>query len=299
MKNFIRLLIITCFIIVSCEKEENDLNSSLKGISIAIDDSVVVSSKDIDYYDLSSHLVYLKTGNSFLDSIKHLDTFKVFVDTIEVYQGVVYPGYYSMMPVGPVIHNQPTFYPDYIIAIDHQYYIDTSGNKIPDDPRSDSRLINALKNNNQLYKGLSCEITSIEYDLKKGVTLKLILKNNDHIAYLYLDPEKMGINLFHYYTNGLYLRRIGDNATKWNNVQHTEPDHFDEWEESWLSVIDGGESIQLTFNYENFDDIPAGNYLAMFQFPGLSYQVDKSDLVQPNGRIWLGNLDISKEITFE
>ena len=31
------------------------------------------------------------------------------------------------------------------------------------------------------------------------------LYNPDTLDYYYLDPDKMGIGLFHYFTNGLYL----------------------------------------------------------------------------------------------
>jgi hypothetical protein len=37
----------------------------------------------------------------------------------------------------------------------------------------------------------------------------------------------------------------------------------------------------------------AGEYKVTFTFPGLSQQIDKSQLIQASGRIWLGSIKAS------
>jgi hypothetical protein len=66
-----------------------------------------------------------------------------------------------------------------------------------------------------------------------------------------------------------------------------------------LSIINGNESKTITINYDNFEQVPSGEYKATFEFPGLRYQVEKDDIVQNSGQIWLGEINMIKSITVE
>ena len=58
-----------------------------------------------------------------------------------------------------------------------------------------------------------------------------------------------------------------------------------------MSVIRSGESKRFTIKYDFLDPIPSGKFQALFCFPGLgTYQVDFKDLIQKEGRIWLGGV---------
>ena len=128
--------------------------------------------------------------------------------------------------------------------------------------------------------------------------LELELRNEDSFDYLYLDPDKMSLPIFHYFTNGLFLK----NSSRESFTHQSEilyPDPWDSWDPDWLSVIESGETVSLSIEYLEFDEFPPGDYTASFRFPGLSGQVEKDDLVQAGGRIWLGELDLSVSLTID
>jgi len=290
--NAIILLILT----VSCEKSDNDLDSEIKdGFSLIINDSITYNSNYIDFYDFSSHLIYLKTGNNF--SYSNRGTFSILVDNEEIYTGQMFPMYSSYLPIGPVIRCAPTFYNDYIIPIGFNQFIDTEGNS-NDDPRNDLRIIEALNKYNQYKKGLSSEILTVQKlsDNKVKITLQLINLDFDNL--LFLDPDNMGLELFHYFTNGLILKDSLDN-TFTHNLTIQEPEPWNTWKNYWLSEINGNETKTISITYNDFDNLSSGQYAACFNYPGLGFQIDKEELQQDNGRIWLGELNNPKLIDIE
>jgi hypothetical protein len=225
------------------------------------------------------------------------DSFQVFTNGERIYSGVFHAGYMSSIPIGPSILLPPIFHGNSIVPITLFTYIDLEGKKHPQvDQRSDPRILNALKLYGQLHEGLNCEIRSVQINRGSNkVSLELKLTNNDSFDYYHLDPEKMGMGLFHYFTNGLHLWSPTLKKSFENHVQHIAPEPWDSWKMDWLSLIRSGESKTIWINYTNFDPVPAGQYKLQFSFPGLS-RVEKSELVQRKGRIWLGSLDLSQDI---
>lgn len=281
---------------ISCEKDDNDFDTITHNVfSLEINDSIVYNSNQIDFYDFSSHLIYLKNDYSF--SYSNLGVFSVFVDSIEIYSGQMFPGYSSYLPMGPVIHCAPTFYGDYIIPIGFNQFIDSTGHS-NEDPRTDLRIIEALKEHNQYKEGLSCEILSIQKLSSNKVKIDLQLTNNDSDKLLFLDPDKMGLELFHYFTNGLLLKDLS-NYTFTHQLTVSQPEPWDTWKNDWLSVINGNENKTISIIYDNFETITSGQFKGLFNYPGLGSQVAKKDLQQDNGRIWLGELHITKMIQIE
>ncbi len=285
------------FLIPACEEDNFTWPRSSDGISIRIGENTTFNSWDIDYYDYSTHLVYLKEGRSFPDSFKGSDRFTVYAGEEEIYSGTLLPGYASYLPEGPVIRVQPAFYQDYIISIGFIDRIDSSGNSLPD-PRSDERIESALKNHHQYLGGLECEIISIRQASSGKLSLDLRLSNHDAFDYLFLDPEKMGSDLFHYFTNGLSVRNIKQPLIYSHHIQIAEPEPWNSWNVKWLSLIRGHSTADISLIYDSFDKIPPGNYIADYTFPGLSYQVGREDLVlssrRKEERIWLGMISASK-----
>jgi hypothetical protein len=291
----ILIFLITIFSF-SCENNETDLIiDSTEGFCIKIGDSIFFNHNQIDFYDFSSHLIYLKNGNSFLYATKGI--FTVFADNIEIYSGQMFPSYSSYLPIGPVIYCAPSFYNDYIIPIGFIQVCNTLGNKNAD-PRKDMRIIEALNKYNQYREGLKCEIIAVQNITFKNVKIELRLTNNDFNNLYYLDPNKMGINLFHYFTNGLFLRD-STNKTYTHSVSITHPDPWDAWKIEWLSILKSKESKTLSIIYENFETITPGQYNAFFSFPGLKHQVARDEFRKDNGRIWLGDLHVTKKIIIE
>ena len=126
----ILIFLITIFSF-SCENNETDLIiDSTEGFCIKIGDSIFFNHNQFDFYDFSSHLIYLKKGNSFFYATGGI--FTVFVANIEIYSGQIFPMYSSYWPSGPVITCAPSFYGDYIIPIEFNQIIDSLGNKNAD-----------------------------------------------------------------------------------------------------------------------------------------------------------------------
>jgi len=291
LTNAFLILILT----LSCDKVDNVIDTEIKdGFSLVINDSITYNSNSIDFYDFSSHLIYLKTANNF--SYSNRGTFSILVDEQEIYTGQMFPMYSSYLPTGAFIRCTPTLYNDYIIPIGFNQIFDTEGNS-NDDPRNDSRIAEALKKYNQYKKGLSSEILSVQKisDNKIKITVELINLDSDNL--LFLDPDKMGFELFHYFTNGLIIKDSQNNFYT-HKLKVKEPDPWDSWKTDWLTVIKGNESKTFSLIYNDFDIFPSGEYTASFNYPGLSYQIVKKELQQNRGRIWLGQLNNTKTIYF-
>lgn len=295
MKTCLYPFIIALLFLVSCNRDE--IIAPGEGLSIQIGNTVALTANEIDYYDLSTHFIYLKGTHSFLHDKLVRDSFQVYANGEKIYSGVFHSWYMSSMPLGPAIYTPGSFYGNYIVPITYGSYINLDGKKVPPvDPRNDPRILNALKSYGQLHEGLSCEIRSVQINQGSNkVSLELKLTNNDTFDYYHLDPEKMGLGLFHYFTNGLRLWSPTLKKSFENHVQHIAPEPWDSWNMNWLSLIRSGESKTIWINYTNFDQLSAGQYKLYFRFPGLS-KVDKSELVQRKGRIWLGELDLSQDI---
>lgn len=292
MKPYLLFFSAVLFLLCACERDE--LQVSGTGLAITVGEKVVLTANEIDYYDLSTHFIYLKGVDSFLNDKLVRDSFQVYANGEKIYSGVFHSWVMSSLPLGPAIYTPTMFYDDYLIPIDFGSYINLDGKKVPPvDPRNDPRIINALKSWNQLHEGLQCEIRSVQLNSGK-VLLELELINNDSFNYYYLDPEKMGLELFHYFTNGLSFWSPTLKKSFDNHVQHIQPNPWNFWDINWLSLIHSKEKKTIRINYSNFDPITAGQYKLYFQFPGLSH-VEKSELKQQDGRIWLGNLDLSQD----
>lgn len=295
-KFFISLLLFT-LVLNSCEIIENNPSIELPdGFCMVFADSVILSHEQIDYYDYSAHMVYLKNISHIIQDYESGAEFKVYADREEIYTGLIHPSYSSTLPMSPVIHSMPIRYGDYVISIDQIQVVDTSG--IPGtDVRNDARIVQALQKYGQFHEGLECEIDTIYHTEENNhVTVRLELKNNDSYSYYYLDPDKMGEGLFHYFTNGLVLWDFGEMSFYENQMEHIQPDPWDSWEPEWLSLLQSGETRLLTFSYDSFDVLSSGTYRAYFNFPGLSYQVGFNEVSQENGRIWLGTIHMTTDL---
>lgn len=296
-------LVLMLILVSACETEEDLADrlpeSSLEltdGYCLVAGDQVVVNHRDISYYDYGAHLIYLKSHISSEEMLEDVGSLTVYAGGEEIYTVPTQPGYSSYMPQGPIIRTYPTFYEDNIIAIS----LMTSYEAIIDgaaDSREDPRIVEALEKYGQYREGLHCEIVSFHYSVLDEVVLRLKLTNMDAVNYYYLDPEKMGMGLFHYFTNGL---KLWDGHQSYiNQTEHIQPYPWDSWDLDWMSLLEGGSSVTITLEYKNFESVPPGTYWAMFRFPGLGYQVERDQLAQRHGQIWLGELQLNKEVVVE
>lgn len=303
MKRTIAPLILLLFLAAGCEKDLSDLfpGSDLEltdGFCLTGGDQVLLNHHDIDRYDYGTHIVYLKSHRTLSEILEQSETLKVYAGGEEIYTLIRHPGFSSKAPEGPFIWTDPTFYEDHIIAIQQIFPFQIFTGEL-DDAREDPRIVAALKKYGQYRAGLQCEIVSADFNSPEEVELTLKLSNGDEDGYYYLDPEKMGIGLFHYFTNGLYLRDPGTNDSYTHQTVHIQPDPWDSWDMDWMTLLEGHSSVEITLTYTSFETVPPGTYWASFHFPGLGYQVEQNELVQMNGYVWLGELNLYKEIVVE
>jgi hypothetical protein len=294
-------LFVIILLSVSCENfdlfsdpEQNNDPADPGAFSLVINDSLIYDGSAIDFYDMSSHLIYLKEGYSFV--CNRSGSFSIYTGDEEIYTGILFPPYSCMIPIGPVIYCPPYLYNDYIIPIGFSNYFDSLGNPLPD-PRDHPQIIEALKENDQYRAGLSCEITEIEKSNPNKIDLTLKLTNREEGDIYYLDPRKMGTELFHYFTNGLYLTN-SEGVMYTPQLSVSEPEPWDAWEPAWLSPLSGGASQILVLSYSYIEVIGNGEYAVDFIFPGLGYQVSRDDLQQYD-RLWLGKLLVSDTLYLE
>lgn len=87
---------------ISPEIEEDNLNFLTDGLCIQFGASIIINHEEIDYYDFSTHMIYLKEPHEFLQEKNNWDmantSFSVYANKEKVYTGTLYPGYCSLTP---------------------------------------------------------------------------------------------------------------------------------------------------------------------------------------------------------
>ena len=281
MKKSILFIILTLFILTSCKKNDSE-------VFFKIGKDLEYKFSDIELYDTSTNIMYFKTSHDEFSSIDK-NTFTFLDNGDAIYSGTFWPGYSSSGPTGPFIYSPPSLFGNYALRIE---------NWSPDKPdvRSDPRIIALLKQHDLLHSGLS--ISSISININGAqLSLTITVSNNDQSDLLIIDPDKTGLNLFHYFTNGLSIFDSGNNEVFSSSIQPQVPDPWNSWNIDWLSKLKSGGSKTFTIIYSINNHLSTGEYRISFAFPGLEYQITRDQLHQDNSRIWLGDKRINKQIT--
>ncbi|MFO7822682.1 MAG: hypothetical protein R6V72_02000 [Cyclobacterium sp.] len=289
MKNWYRTIFLLLALVSACSIDGNE--GTPEDLKLINQGNVVLDLSDIDYYDFSTHVVYLKENNRLKGDFDQLHGANLVVNGSEIYPLKIHDLYSSAMPVGPHIQSLIDNFGDFAFRISFSDFPDGFGSSIQD-PRADARIKSALKKHHKYRAGLSLEAESI---LRQGnqIKLKIKIRNLDSQNYYFLDPNKMGDALFHYFTNGLVFFDPQEMEYQQNKVKHEQPESIQFWSLDWMSVIKGKESKTFEFTYP-FENVPTGRDLKFsffFPSPERSIQLG-SDLDQQNGRIWLGNVGL-------
>lgn len=284
------LLPLTAFILLltSCETLQDNPDEYL----FKADNGLKYKYSDFELYDSSTHILYFKKNHPEFITEKSSE-FSILASGAVIYKGIFYEPYSSTLPYGAFIGSFLSIYQDYafqigFLKIDNQ----------PEDNRNDQRIISAMEQHNLLHSGLTMQMNSIEINGTR-LALKFTVTNEDQTALLILDPDKMGTNLFHYFTNGLLIFDTSHVNAFSNNLEIEKPSPWNGWKTEWLSELKTGESKQFTLSYVMAAPLSKGKYDALFEFPGLSHQVSKVQLNQGKSRIWLGDLSGKMEIVVE
>jgi hypothetical protein len=293
------LLCSACELFPDPDGKESFARSLTKGFCMVIGDSIVINHMEIEGYDTSTHLVYLKEPNPFFedrDLESGYESFTVFASKKSIYSGSLWPAWSSSIAPGTYI-DWPTFYPAYVIPIKYRAHIYSTRPDTFPDPRKAEPVIEALQKYGQLHSGLSLQIEDLEVGTTGKVSFTFKITNNDSYDLLILSPDKMGKGLFHYFTNGLNLyHQESGYLTHQDEVLQPEP--WNSWSNDWLYLLEHNSSVSYTIEYTSFDEVPPGTYNASFRFPGLSH-VEQEDLETSRGRIWLGEISCSSRLTVD
>ena len=295
MRNYLVILIALTLGLNSCElsdseEDPGDVKKDSVGtdILLSIGNNITFDYSDIESYDSSAHILYFRYNHPEFDKLRQ-SSFVFYADGDSVYKGQLWPGYLSSFPSGPYIPSVPLNYQNYALGI--EYF----KNDQPD-LRNDPRIIQNLKKRDLLHSGLSVALNPPEIS-GPLCRLSFTVTNMDKSVLLILDPDKMGHRLFHYFTNGLYLLNLANNTVINSVLESQTPVPWNGWSMDWLTQLNPGETKNYTVSYSFDTIIGTGDYLAFLEYPGLSYQVSSFDLFQAKGRIWLGNITATRNIS--
>lgn len=303
MKKY-RLLLLYVFttVFTACSLFEGADEPSSGEVTFVKGGQVLLSEAEIDYYDSSTHIIYLNNKNRFKGDFTHLDGAKIIVQDREVYTLSIHSPYYSYTPTGPHIFGSLDQFGDHAFRISFMQIYEPDDSPRFTDVRKDPGLMASLKSMGKLRAGLGAEISSVETISPGSLRVIIKLTNNDDIDYYHLDPEKMGFPLFHYFTNGLIFFDKERYKLTYPTIPVDQPKSPMYWSHDWLSVIRGKASKNFELVYDNsYEDLPLGQELSFnFDFPGLSLQItDRNDLNQAEGRIWLGKVSALRTLPLD
>lgn len=311
---FLLMLITSCFLIPSTNKTKIEFyffeNDSITDyITVADIDSLPLQAEpwltqdDIAFYEWEGQNIYLKENKwDVLDEYYNGDTliyplkaqaFAIVLDDIPVYIGYINNFYMNLNKSNPEI-NEFTFmfYPENMIS-----FFDM---KLTDIPYNDDELIkDALIENDLFHGGLdisydydygivisdSNDVTSVEFQYK--------LKNLDQDNFLYLDPAKIGSEVFCWLNINPSFLGIdnAENVTRSfsSDIGDNLPDSSDFAGDAIYSILNSGDSTTLHIRLSGYNSFTAGvkyNFILWFISP-MNY--GSSDFRTRNdGRIWTG-----------
>ena len=260
-----------------------------------------LSTDDIDFYDFSTHCIYLKkeVKSLFNDTIDVLfphswwdKAFIVCADKKKIYKGFFHPGPSSMY-ASDIPHisdfSQFALYPADVLKIDWFPSLE-----VPDDIRNNNQIKEALIDGGLFHGGIEIKLISVgivENTDTSTIKYKFGIINNDTENLYVIDSDKTGSALFHWWTNGVILKNTETNkhfGSDLKQVTHLDP--ILRWEPEWFTKINSGESIEREIVLKGYERFPAGEYLCQFKYSGPT-KIEKNDRYTNDGRYWLGEIN--------
>jgi hypothetical protein len=265
-----------------------------------LDDTPFLSSENIDMYDWSSHLIYLKTNKSYLQDFFFDSTyglryngcpFIVTGGTQLLYSGLVYHSYHGVVIQWPKISTtELSYYPDDIFGIGRPY-----GNC--DDPRSLPEVKEALIEAGIFHAGVNVELDtsfgvffhSISGDTME-VEYRISITNLDQEALYVLDPDKSDGWMFNYFTSPpvFYDSLDTPQIRSSSYYKGTAPDTSDYDNLDYYTLLLPGQSIKRSLLRGTYTNVQAGNYYIKINYGAPLYTMTRLKRNKLFGRIWIG-----------
>ncbi len=245
-----------------------------------------LSLADIDHYDPSSHYFYLKNRPTLdINPAQYFPAkpFVVVANGERCYLGYFFSAFSSTLPQGPYI-TYPSFLPDDVIAV-----------KGATDVLNDPRIISALTQAGKINTGLRITLYNAKVISRADVVTMSYSFNitNESGNPLYVpDPDKMGSDLFHYYTNGLSLTNVNNpRESFWASLRKpsVKPD-LNAYDTNWYTRLDSHQTMSRTVLLSGFPTFGKGVYNAYFSFSG-PHNIPNSDRIRADGSIWIGDVN--------
>jgi hypothetical protein len=273
--------------LASCERSEKDTDRDNKHetdpeVFFQTGEGLAYRFNDFDFYDSSTCIFYFKTTHEEWEDLE-LGSFTFLDNGDTIYTGSLWPAYMNSMPFGPFISAPLSMYGNYALRIENWWH------EGKPDPRNCPEMITVLKEHDLLHSGLALSIDAVDISADT-LNFSFTVTNADTTDLLILDLNKMGPALYHYFTNGLYLYDTDHHEVFTGTIAHQAPVPWNSWKSDWLSDLGSGDSVSYTIRYPIDSPLEPGEYQALFEFPGLAYQVGKDQLYQGDARIWLGDV---------
>jgi len=255
-----------------------------------------LSSEDIDFYDFSTHCIYLKTdkGDFFENFREHSFYFtppltdRPFVVAgggERCYMGSLHSAALSMAPRGPFVDESDVgYYPTDVIHISRVPMVEQ-------DLRDSECVEKALADLDLLRDGPSVMLDAVrivENADTSTVQYTFTITNHDRDDLYVPDPDVMGNGLFHFYTNGVvFVNETTHLESKYKIVVAPDPYYY--WETSWFARLETDETLQRTVTLKGYPRIPSGTYSCTFVYSG-PVKIEREERLLADGRIWIGEI---------
>ncbi len=242
-----------------------------------------VKSSDIDLYDWSSHSFYLNTKK---EKAKYSGRHFVVVSGDErLFTGVFFPLVLSSIPLMPSI--QPE---DELFSPGDAVQFGLLGHRFTGEINNLDNFKKALVSSGILHSGIKVELKNIQKKNSFTIAYTFEITNLDTETLYLLDPDKMGDSRFHYVTNGVNF--VQNNTYYFpQNTHHTS---FETVPDSWYFKLRPSQKMERTVELSGFSTLPTGAVKCWFSFPGSI--IKSGEWKKPDGRIWLGDYFVEKEL---
>lgn len=266
--------------------------------SLILNNEAWLSHTDIEFYDFSTHCIYLKKDKSYFfenyggkfyqfSPVLISRPFVIVAGTERCYTGALHSSALSTAPVRPYINELDVgVFPEDVIHISRAWSDD-------EDIRSNPKVEEVLIEQDLFHAGLEIELTSfqlVENSDTSTVEYSIKIKNNDQDNLFVIDPAKMGSELFHYYTNGPHLWDYSKPLYLFSQYKEVDsPEPWGSWDFEWFTLIESNQSIERTIRLKGYPHIPNGNYVGYMNYSNPT-RITKDNRYVSNGRIWIGSI---------
>jgi hypothetical protein len=323
MREYCSFFVVILFLFLSCSEDENplippddsdfsifflqDSNFTYLDVknldldSLILGDTPWLNIDDVYMYDFSTHYIYLKgtkdrlfenlTTNIFFENFL-IKPFVLIANNQRIYLGSLMSSHSSLGCAGPHIKDfDQILLPSDVIAINgcnFEGWIDQ---------RSDDRIQKAFKAINGFHAGLEVilnEVLIVENSDTSTIKYSFSIKNKDTDDLFIPDPDLMGTELFHFYTNGPHMRSSTQHYYYSQYKKTIPPTPHDSWDKSWFVRLKSGESLNRTVFLKGYPRFERSTYSCTFYYSGPA-KIEPIERSNKSGRYWIGRIETEKQ----